>query len=138
MQTNFENSVVTESPAADSALAITHFSSKLAFETDCADVHQAMAKKQADFHLLDVRGRLSFERSHVPGAIHMPKDKITEESLSALPKMRCFVVYCAGPHCNGADKAALKIARLGFPVKIMIGGITGWQDEKFRFEGIKA
>jgi TPR repeat protein len=26
------------------------------------------------------------------------------------------VVYCAGPHCNGANKAALRLARLGLPV----------------------
>jgi rhodanese-related sulfurtransferase len=42
-----------------------------------------------------------------------------------------FVVYCAGPHCNGANKAALRLARLGLPVKMMIGGITGWLDEGF-------
>jgi rhodanese-related sulfurtransferase len=39
------------------------------------------------------------------------------------------VVYCAGPHCNGADVAALKLAELGRPVKMMLGGLTGWQDE---------
>ena len=41
------------------------------------------------------------------------------------------VVYCAGPHCNGANKAALRLARLGLPVKMMIGGVTGWIDEGF-------
>lgn len=49
------------------------------------------------------------------------------------PRETLFVVYCAGPHCNGADRAALKIARLGRPVKIMIGGITGWADEAYEF-----
>ena len=28
----------------------------------------------------------------------------------AWPHATLFVVYCAGPHCNGADKAALKLA----------------------------
>lgn len=42
-----------------------------------------------------------------------------------------FVVYCAGPHCNGAERAALRPARLGHPVKRMIGGVTGWLDEGF-------
>ena len=42
-----------------------------------------------------------------------------------------FVVYCNGPHCNGADKGALKLTRLGRPVKKMIGGIEGWKDEGF-------
>ena len=49
------------------------------------------------------------------------------------PEGTLFVVYCAGPHCNGADRAALKLSRLGLPVKIMIGGITGWEDEQFAF-----
>lgn len=44
-----------------------------------------------------------------------------------------FVVYCAGPHCNGANKAALRLARLGRPVKEMIGGVTGWTEEGFPF-----
>ena len=35
------------------------------------------------------------------------------------------------PHCNGANKAALRLARLGLPVKMMIGGVTGWIDEGF-------
>ena len=41
------------------------------------------------------------------------------------------MVYCAGPHCNGANKAAVKLAALGYPVKEMIGGVTGWLDEGF-------
>ncbi len=49
------------------------------------------------------------------------------------PKDTLFVVYCAGPHCNGADRAALRLAELGRPVKLMLGGITGWADESFAF-----
>ena len=45
-----------------------------------------------------------------------------------------FVVYCAGPHCNGAQPAAIRLARLGLPVKLMIGGMTGWLDEGFAVE----
>jgi rhodanese-related sulfurtransferase len=41
------------------------------------------------------------------------------------------VVYCAGPHCNAAEKAAIRLAKRGRPVKKMIGGITGWLDEGF-------
>jgi rhodanese-related sulfurtransferase len=45
-----------------------------------------------------------------------------------------FVVYCAGPHCNGAQRGAVRLARLGLPVKIMLGGMTGWLDEGFGVE----
>ncbi|WP_348625616.1 rhodanese-like domain-containing protein [Rhizobium sp. 2MFCol3.1] len=44
------------------------------------------------------------------------------------------IVICSGPHCNGTDKAALRLARLGYRVKVMIGGMTGWADEGFDFE----
>ena len=49
-----------------------------------------------------------------------------------------FVVYCAGPHCNGAHRGAIRLAGLGRPVKIMIGGITGWLDEGFALEAAPA
>ncbi|MGL4405244.1 MAG: rhodanese-like domain-containing protein, partial [Notoacmeibacter sp.] len=51
--------------------------------------------------------------------------------MGEFPTGKTFVVYCAGPHCNGANKAAVRLSRLGLPVKMMIGGITGWLDEGF-------
>jgi rhodanese-related sulfurtransferase len=48
--------------------------------------------------------------------------------MAEYPKDEVLVVYCAGPHCNGANKG---LARLGLPVKMMIGGVTGWIDEGF-------
>jgi rhodanese-related sulfurtransferase len=57
-----------------------------------------------------------------------------ERNLAAYSPATLFVVYCAGPHCNGADRAARSLARLGRPVKKMIGGITGWLDEGFALE----
>ena len=68
---------------------------------------------------------------HVPGAVHLPHARIREETLPPLPEGAIYVVYCAGPHCNGADRAAANLARLGRPVKKMIGGVTGWLDEGF-------
>ena len=129
------SSVVTETPAAESAEALAHFEARLRFETDCADVQQALAAGAEDFVLLDVRGPKSFAAGHVPGARNLPHREITAERLAGFPGQPTFVVYCAGPHCNGANKAAVRIARLGFPVKEMIGGITGWLDEGFTLEG---
>ncbi|RON47859.1 rhodanese-like domain-containing protein [Pseudomonas frederiksbergensis] len=118
-------------PAAPSAIALMHFSNRLTFETDCSDVHTSQQAGEVDFVLVDTRGPLAFERGHVPGAINIPGRLMTAEMLSAYPKSTVFVVYCAGPHCNGANKAAVKLAALGYPVKEMIGGVTGWLDEGF-------
>ena len=114
--------------------AADHFGRKLAFETDCSDVHSALASGVPDFVLLDVRSPALFAQSHVPGALNLPHGKMTAHRMSEWPKETFFVVYCAGPHCNGADKAALRLSRLGLPVKLMIGGLTGWIDEGFMLE----
>ena len=126
-------SLVTETPAAGSEAAKAHFEAMLSFETDCWDVHDAMRTGNIDFVLLDVRGPKLYEASHVPGAINLPHGKMTVSRMAEWNADTLFVVYCAGPHCNGADRAAFKLASLGLPVKIMIGGISGWQDEELPF-----
>lgn len=116
-------------------VAVAHFSQRLALETDCADVQACFAQGDVDFVLLHVVGSPeAFARRHVPGALHLPHREINAERMAAWPADTLFVVYCAGPHCNGADQAALKLARLGWKVKLMIGGIAGWADEGFDFE----
>ncbi|NKM57208.1 rhodanese-like domain-containing protein [Rhizobium anhuiense] len=127
-------SPVADIPAAAADIAAAHFAAKLAFETDCSDVQAAFASGKVDFVLLDVRSPTLFAQSHIPGAINLPHGKMTAHRMSAWPADTLFVVYCAGPHCNGADKAALRLSRLGLSVKLMIGGMTGWADEGFTFE----
>ncbi len=122
---------VTEVPAADSASALERFSQSLRHETDCWDVHHALNSGDADFVLLDVRSPELFAKAHIPGAINLPHRKIVEGTLSKFSIETIFVVYCAGPHCNGATRAAVRLARLGRPVKLMPGGMTGWYDEGF-------
>lgn len=127
-------SVVRQVQAASCGQALAHFEARLSFETDCADVWYATRHEQKDFVLLDVRTPALYAAGHVPGAINMPTRQIMEQRLAEYPADTLFVVYCAGPHCNGANKAALKLARLGRPVKEMIGGLTGWIDEGLGLE----
>lgn len=127
-------SYVAETPAATPDAIAAYYARKLAFETDCWDVHASLASGRIDFVLLDVRSPAMFALSHVPGAQNLPHGKMTAHRMSAWPSDTLFVVYCAGPHCNGTDKAALRLARLGYRVKVMIGGMTGWADEGFDLE----
>lgn len=123
---------VTQIPTAASSAALAHFEALMAFETDCSDVHQAMTGAAGpDFVLLDVRSPALYAAGHLPGAVNLPHGKIIERKMAQWPADTLFVVYCAGPHCNGACKAAVRLARLGRPVKLMIGGVEGWKDEGF-------
>lgn len=123
---------VTAIPAAAPNQALEHFERLLSFETDCWDVHAALARREAGFVLLDVRDPEAFAAGHLPGAVNLPHRRIHERNVVPYPADTLFVVYCAGPHCNGADKAAVRLARLGRPVKKMIGGVEGWKDEGFK------
>ncbi|WP_426115455.1 rhodanese-like domain-containing protein [Massilia sp. PWRC2] len=124
-------STVSAIAAAASSDAARHFGSAFAYDTDCADVYEAISTGQQDFVLLDVRSPALYALGHVPGAICLPHGKIIASKLRNYAMDTLFVVYCAGPHCNGAQRGALRLARLGRPVKLMMGGISGWRDEQF-------
>ncbi len=127
------STLVTTIRPAPSAAAEAHFARQFEFETDCWDVHNAF-EGTPDFVLLDVRSPEMFAKGHVPGAINLPHGKIIESKLRQWDEDTVFITYCAGPHCNGAARGALKLAQLGRPVKIMAGGVTGWLDEGFSLE----
>lgn len=125
---------VTQIPAAPSSVALAHFEMLLSLETDCWDVHESLQAPDPDFVLLQVTGgQEGFDAEHIPGASYLHHSDMTPETLADHPADTTFVVYCAGPHCNGADRAAARLASLGRPVKKMIGGKTGWVDEGFTF-----
>ncbi len=130
------SNAVTAIPAADPATAAHHFTSLLDLETDCWDVHEALTAAatgdgDAGFTLIDVRGPAAYAAGHVAGARHLHHTDLDDAHLADVPAERLIVVYCAGPHCNGADRAGVRLAALGRPVKKMIGGVTGWIDEGF-------
>jgi rhodanese-related sulfurtransferase len=125
---------VTQIAAAPAEAAAAHFESQFTFETDCWDTHDAMQRGAPGFILLDVRSPSLFDKGHVPGAVNLPHGKIIASRMSDYSKSTLFVTYCAGPHCNGAARAAARLARLGYPVKLMAGGITGWAEEGFELE----
>ena len=104
------------------------FAAKIASETDCSDVYADIKAGSNNYILFDVRAKAAFEKSHAITAINMPHSEISTESFAQYDKDTLFVVYCWGPGCNGAAKAALKISALGYGVKEMLGGIHYWED----------
>jgi rhodanese-related sulfurtransferase len=114
--------------------AIAHFRGRLAVEADVSDVAAALAEPEAGFVLVDTRSDESWAQGHVPGALHLPRRRIEELAPAAIPPGTPVVVYCWGPGCNGATRAALEFALLGYPVKEMIGGFEYWVREGFAFD----
>jgi rhodanese-related sulfurtransferase len=130
--------VMAEPPAANDA-ALAHFAGRLSFEADVSDVHADLSLIGTAFVLVDSRSSEAWAQGRIPGALHLPTRRIAERaadgSLAALiPPGTAVVTYCWGPGCNGATRAALEFARLGYPVKELIGGFEYWVREGFTYD----
>jgi rhodanese-related sulfurtransferase len=122
-------------PPADPAVAAAHFRAELAFRTDVSDVAAALAAGgDPGFVLLDSRSAAARDQGHVPGSVHLPTDLIAEQAPRLLDRSVPVVTYCWGPGCNGATRAALALAELGYRVKEMQGGFEYWAREGFPYE----
>ncbi|MFD1713890.1 rhodanese-like domain-containing protein [Amnibacterium flavum] len=122
----------TTAPATiDTSAALAHFAAKLAFETDPSDVASALGDADPGFVLVDSRGSAAWAQGHLPAAVHLPTARIAAEAAALIPSGTPVVVYCWGPGCNGGTKAALEFAKLGYPVREMIGGFEYWAREGF-------
>jgi rhodanese-related sulfurtransferase len=113
--------------------AIDFFSTRLRFQIDPSDVSTAIGSG-ADLVLVDSRSRESWKQGHIPGAVHMPTAEIDRRAPNELDRAVPVATYCWGPGCNGATKAALELARLGFEVREMIGGFEYWAREGLAVE----
>jgi rhodanese-related sulfurtransferase len=108
--------------------ALSHFSAKLALETDASDVYAAQ-KADESFVLVDVRGEEAWGQGRIVGAVHMPYREIAERAPREIHASMPVVVYCWSPGCNAGAKGAVEFARLGYAVKEMIGGYEYWVRE---------
>jgi rhodanese-related sulfurtransferase len=124
-------SMVRQVPAAGPARAEAHFTLRLEVETDPSDVHADLLAGHPGVVVLDVRPPEAYERSHVPGARSVPYRTIDDQLAATLSADSVHVVYCWGPGCNAASRAGLRLARLGIPVKEMIGGLEYWRREGY-------
>ncbi|MGW1323367.1 rhodanese-like domain-containing protein [Streptomyces antibioticus] len=128
------NPVLRVAPAAP-AEAAAHFRASLVFHADVSDVAAALAVGgDPGFVVLDSRSTASWDQGHIPGAVHLPTALIPEQAESLLDKDVPVVTYCWGPGCNGATRAALALAELGYRVKEMLGGFEYWVREGFAYK----
>ncbi|WP_433887762.1 rhodanese-like domain-containing protein [Streptomyces sp. CA-111067] len=134
MTTTHESPVLSVPPAAP-AEAARHFAAALAFHTDVSDVAAALAAgTDPGFVVVDSRSTQSWDQGHVPGAVHLSTGQIPQLAAEFLDRDVPVVVYCWGPGCNGAARAALALSRLGYQVKEMLGGMEYWIREGFGYE----
>jgi rhodanese-related sulfurtransferase len=74
-------------------LQVQFFRAKLAAEKQKVDVARKVKEGKGDFVLVDTRDKASFEKEHIPGAIHVPLDQVAALAPS-LAQEKEYVTYC--------------------------------------------
>jgi rhodanese-related sulfurtransferase len=112
---------------------IRHYESKLAYEMDSWDLKVAV-ESGANVLIVDARSAEAFQKERIPGAVNIPHREMGEETTKHLDRTALVVTYCDGIGCNASTKGALNMAKLGFRVKELIGGLDWWKRDGHKTE----
>ena len=93
-----------------------------------AEQAKEIMDSQEDYIILDVRTQDEFDESHIPGAILIPHDEITEIAEDLLTdKDQLILVYCRSG--RRSKLAAEALVELGYTNIKEFGGIIDWPYE---------
>ncbi|MGO8724489.1 MAG: ArsR/SmtB family transcription factor [Acidimicrobiales bacterium] len=99
-------------------------------EVDGADpvgVDELLARSKAgEVVVVDVRPRLEFEAGHLPGAISIPLEELSQR-ISELDPDTAVVAYCRGPYCVLAAQAVAKFRATGLHAERLASGPPDWR-----------
>ena len=80
---------------------------------------------ETGYLIVDVRRPDEFSEGHIPGAINVPNEEITDEMPEALPdKDQMILIYCRSG--NRSKQASEKLAKIGYTNIYEFGGIIDW------------
>jgi len=119
-------SSVLSTPAPSPADSAAYMQAKLAYHTDAWDVAEDLKAGVSDIVVIDTRAHGHYLAGHVPGAVSFPHRTMSAETTAGLDRDKTYVTYCDGIGCNGSTQGAYKLAKLGFKVKEMLGGVDFW------------
>lgn len=116
---------------------IAHYENKLKYETDSYDLWESITLGK-DVVVVDARSEETYAERHIPGAVNIPHRTMDPETTGHLDRNALYVTYCDGIGCNASTKGALNMARLGFNVKELMGGLDWWMRDGYETEGLQA
>ena len=85
--------------------------------------------------VVDARSPEAYATEHIPGAINIPHRAMSASTTGRIDRQSLVVTYCDGIGCNASTRGALNMAKLGFNVKELIGGLDWWKRDGHPTEG---
>ncbi len=113
---------------------VNHYADKLQYETDSWDLKVMLESGEA-VTVVDARSPQAYAHEHIPGAVNLPHRDMTPGATEHIRTDSLIVTYCDGIGCNASTKGALNMARLGFRVKELMGGLDWWKQDGHTTEG---
>lgn len=91
------------------------------------DIDELSRRAQSgDAVVIDVRPRPEFEAGHIPGALSIPLDELSQR-IDELPADAAVVAYCRGPYCVLAAQAVAQLRAAGFSAQRLAAGPRDWR-----------
>lgn len=96
-------------------------------DTDAVNTEELLRRlHHGDAVVLDVRPPVEYAGGHLPGAIHIPLEELTER-LGELPGDREIVAYCRGRYCVMAHDAVRVLNANGLHARRATDGVLEWR-----------
>lgn len=96
-------------------------------DTDAVDTDELLRRlDNGNVVILDVRPDPEYAAGHLPGAIHIPLEQLTDR-LAELPRNREIVAYCRGQYCVLAHDAVRLLNAKGLRARRATDGVLEWR-----------
>ena len=90
-----------------------------------------MMKKDDGHIIVDVQRQDEYDEGHIPGAVLIPNESITDQQPKELPDLdQIILVYCRSG--RRSKEASQKLADIGYTNVYEFGGIITWSGETVR------
>ena len=98
---------------------------QMTYEQITQDEAKTLMAEAENYIILDVRTEAEYAEGHIPGAICVPNETISDQMPEELPdKDQLILVYCRSG--NRSKQASEKLAKLGYTNIKEFGGINTW------------
>lgn len=130
MARRIQSRAVTRPASSGRPNVVSFFETKLEAEWGPFDLKRALEQRPQNLVVLDTRPADAFQKEHIPEAVNIPGPEL-ETRLNKLPRNKEIVPYCWNITCHLATRAALVLAREGYRVHELVGGIDRWKASDF-------
>lgn len=111
-----------------SGCALANSSASASYQQITQEEAKEMMKKDDGHIIIDVRRQDEYDEGHIPGAVLIPNESITDKQPEELPELdQIILVYCRSG--RRSKEASQKLADIGYTHVYEFGGINTWTGE---------